>query len=93
MNSTEGSTQRSVNFPDTLLVAHKFLPKPADPAHLIMHAIIWSNAQQRVVTESNAVCVWYDYEKLQKAKEGPIPSFASVIDDSISGKIRGDAAQ
>lgn len=52
-----------------------------------MHAIIWSNAQQRVVTESNAVCVWYDYDKLQKASQGPPASFASIVDDSIAGDL------
>lgn len=77
--------KRPVTYPDTLLVAHKFLPKSADPAHLLMHAIIWSSAQQRVVTESNANCVWYDYERLQKASQGPPASFAAVIDESIAG--------
>lgn len=48
-----------------------------------MHAIAYSNAQQRVVTESNAVCVWYDYERLHKAAQGPPKHWADVIAESM----------
>ncbi|KAG8759331.1 hypothetical protein FRC14_006171 [Serendipita sp. 396] len=77
--------KRPVNFPDTLLIAHKFKPVSSDPAHLLMHAIAYSNEQQRVVTESTATCVWYDYDRLAKAVQGPPPSFAAVVQKSMSG--------
>ncbi|KAG8835565.1 hypothetical protein FRC17_002485 [Serendipita sp. 399] len=69
-----------------LLIAHKFMPVASDPAHLLMHAIAYSNAQQRVVTESTATCVWYDYDRLKKAAQGPPPSFAEVVERSMSGR-------
>jgi hypothetical protein len=49
-----------------------------------MHAIAYSNAQQRVVTESSATCVWYDYDNLKKASKGPPESFAKVIEESMA---------
>lgn len=77
--------KRPVNFPDTLLIAHKFVPHSKDPAHLLMHAVAYSNSQERVVTESNAVCVWYDYDNLRKASQGPPAHFARAIERSIKG--------
>ncbi|CAG8682377.1 1216_t:CDS:2 [Acaulospora colombiana] len=68
-----------------LLIAHKFVPHSKDPAHLLMHAVAYSNTQERVVTESNAVCVWYDYDNLRKASQGPPSHFARVIERSMKG--------
>lgn len=75
--------KRPVTYPDTLLIAHRFMPNPPDPAHLLMHSIAYSNAQERVVTESNAVCVWYDYDNLRKARDGPPSRFAAAIERSL----------
>jgi hypothetical protein len=61
------------------------VPHAKDPAHLLMHAVAYSNAQEKVVTESNAVCVWYDYDNLRKASQGPPAHFARVIEHSIKG--------
>ncbi|CAG7847042.1 SubName: Full=Uncharacterized protein {ECO:0000313/EMBL:CCA68223.1} [Serendipita indica DSM 11827] len=61
----------------------QFMPNPPDPAHLLMHSIAYSNAQERVVTESNAVCVWYDYDNLRKARDGPPSRFAAAIERSL----------
>ncbi|PVG04893.1 hypothetical protein CPB86DRAFT_692692 [Serendipita vermifera] len=82
---TEARLQRPVNFPDTLLIAHKFVPHSKDPAHLLMHAVAYSNSQERVVTESNAICVWYDYDNLRKASQGPPAHFARAIERSLKG--------
>lgn len=35
-----------------------------------MLAVAYSYAQKRVVTESDSVLVWYDYDKLQKCDPG-----------------------
>ncbi|TBU39551.1 Thioesterase/thiol ester dehydrase-isomerase [Dichomitus squalens] len=71
-----------VTFPDTLLVAHKPHPgpaarnrepkTPARPAktHFFMAGAIWSYAQRRIVTESDSVLVWYDYDRLTKCDPG-----------------------
>ena len=71
-----------VTFPDTLLVAHR--PHtgparrdhdhggPARPArtHFFMKGAIWSYAQRRIVTESDSILVWYDYDRLTKCDPG-----------------------
>ena len=66
-----------VVFPDTLLVAHQphipqTLRDSARPTktHFHVKGAIWSYAQRRVVTESDSVLVWYDYEKLSKCDPG-----------------------
>ncbi|PIL24811.1 hypothetical protein GSI_12697 [Ganoderma sinense ZZ0214-1] len=62
-----------VTFPDTLLVAHK--PHPGSnngqgKTSFFVAGAIWSYAQRRIVTESDSVLVWYDYDKLTKCDPG-----------------------
>lgn len=38
--------------------------------HFHMKAVAWSYQQRRVVTQSDSVLVWYDYEKLAKCSPG-----------------------
>lgn len=40
------------------------------PTHFHVLAVAWSYAQRRIVTESDSVLVWYDYEKLTKCNPG-----------------------
>lgn len=35
-----------------------------------MKAVAWSYQQRRIVTESDSVLVWYDYDKLAKCSPG-----------------------
>ena len=60
-----------VTYPDTLLVAHRLYagPRPAR-THFFMAGAIWSYAQRRIVTESDSVLVWYDYDRLAKCDPG-----------------------
>lgn len=62
-----------VTFPDTLLVAHKPHPGPNNgqgKTSFFVAGAIWSYAQRRIVTESDSVLVWYDYDKLSKCDPG-----------------------
>ena len=67
-----------VTFPDTLLVAHKphlgrhhtASPRRQGKTSFFMAGAIWSYAQRRIVTESDSVLVWYDYDKLTKCDPG-----------------------
>lgn len=38
--------------------------------HFHMKAVAWSYAQRRIVTESDSVLVWYDYDRLAKCSPG-----------------------
>ena len=38
--------------------------------YLHVLAVAWSYAQRRIVTESDSVLVWYDYDKLAKCNPG-----------------------
>ena len=38
--------------------------------HFHVLAVAWSYAQRRIVTESDSVLVWYDYDKLAKCNPG-----------------------
>ncbi|EIW59770.1 Thioesterase/thiol ester dehydrase-isomerase [Trametes versicolor FP-101664 SS1] len=78
--------RRPVVFPDTLLVAHKPHPGPLYTSskvdspevrtrrqaktHFHVMGAIWSYAQRKIVTESDSVLVWYDYDKLAKCDPG-----------------------
>ncbi|KAI9062748.1 Thioesterase/thiol ester dehydrase-isomerase [Trametes sanguinea] len=78
--------KRPVVYPDTLLVAHKPHPGPLHSSsqvdspevntrrqartHFHVKAAMWSYAQRRIVTESDSVLVWYDYDKLAKCDPG-----------------------
>ena len=63
-----------VTFPDTLLVAHKphLGPSPGrqGKTSFFVAGAMWSYAQRRIVTESDSVLVWYDYDKLAKCDPG-----------------------
>jgi hypothetical protein len=58
------------------------MSQTSDPAHLIMHAIAYSTAQERITTESTATCVWYDYDHLRKASQGPPLAWKTAIENS-----------
>ncbi|TDL23708.1 hypothetical protein BD410DRAFT_786972 [Rickenella mellea] len=60
--------KRPVNFPDTLLVAHR--PHDLHPMHFSNSAILWSYAQRAVVATSESTLVWYDYDTLKKCDPG-----------------------
>ncbi|KAI0766151.1 Thioesterase/thiol ester dehydrase-isomerase [Trametes elegans] len=78
--------KRPVVYPDTLLVAHQPHPGPLHTSskvnsptvttgrqartHFHVKGAIWSYAQRRIVTESDSVVVWYDYDKLTKCDPG-----------------------
>ncbi|KAL0953892.1 hypothetical protein HGRIS_005063 [Hohenbuehelia grisea] len=65
--------KKPVVFPDTLLIAHKpYYPpnKPASPTHFNCLAVAYSYAQRAIVTTSDSVLVWYDYDNLRKTKPG-----------------------
>ena len=75
---------RPVTFPDTILVAHKpyddyLRTAPVSSStsthknpltQIPMKAVIWSYSQRRIVTESDSVLVWYDYDTLAKCVPG-----------------------
>ncbi|TFK78370.1 Thioesterase/thiol ester dehydrase-isomerase [Polyporus arcularius HHB13444] len=73
--------KRPVVYPDTLLVAHKPHRGSASrvgsdvsarqaKTHFHVMGAIWSYAQRRIVTESDSVLVWYDYDRLTKCDPG-----------------------
>ena len=68
--------KRPVVYPDTLLVAHKPHPGVSAAAprsaktHFGVRGAMWSYAQRRIVTESDSVLVWYDYDRLTKCDPG-----------------------
>ncbi|KAI0675625.1 Thioesterase/thiol ester dehydrase-isomerase [Trametes maxima] len=80
--------KRPVVFPDTLLVAHKPHPGPLHTSsrvnspevttrrqaktHFHVMGAIWSYGQRRIVTESDSVLVWYDYDRLVKCDPGEV---------------------
>jgi acyl-CoA thioesterase FadM len=60
-----------------LLVAHKVhLPEASldrnewPKSHFHLAGTIWSCAQRAIVTDSDSVIVWYDYDKLRKCDPG-----------------------
>lgn len=75
-----------VTYPDTLLIAHKPYDPTLDPhaskvnsngalrrasrTHMYVRAAAYSYKQKRIVTESDSVLVWYDYDKLAKCDPG-----------------------
>ena len=68
--------KRPVLYPDTLLVAHK--PHSGTSAvttrnaktHFGVRGAMWSYTQRKIVTESDSVLVWYDYDRLTKCDPG-----------------------
>lgn len=42
----------------------------APKTHFVAEAVAYSYAQQRIVTESETVLVWYDYDRLAKCDPG-----------------------
>lgn len=75
LKSIDVQFRRPVTYPDTLLIAHK--AHNLKPTQLNLAAVAYSYAQRRVVTESDCVCVWYNYDTLSKS-EVP-PDLAAVI--------------
>ncbi|THH30513.1 hypothetical protein EUX98_g3685 [Antrodiella citrinella] len=65
-----------VTYPDTLLIAHQphrdvsEALKNKAKTHLPVRAVAYSYAQKRIVTASDSVLVWYDYEKLRPCDPG-----------------------
>ncbi|KAH8104086.1 Thioesterase/thiol ester dehydrase-isomerase [Cristinia sonorae] len=66
-----------VTYPDTLLIAHKPIVDELARTgslkartHMSVKAVGYSYKQRRIVTESDSVCVWYDYDKLAKCDPG-----------------------
>lgn len=76
--------KRPVVYPDTLLVAHKPHVGPTRSSstehsgtssrtpktHFHVMGAIYSYSQRRIVTESDSVLVWYDYDRLTKCDPG-----------------------
>ncbi|TDL23718.1 Thioesterase/thiol ester dehydrase-isomerase [Rickenella mellea] len=60
--------KRPVNFPDTLLIAHR--PHDLHPTHFSNGAALWSFAQRTIVATSDSTLVWYDYDTLKKCDPG-----------------------
>ncbi|KAI0075340.1 Thioesterase/thiol ester dehydrase-isomerase [Panus rudis PR-1116 ss-1] len=60
--------KRPVTYPDTLLIAHK--PHRLPKTHMHVFAVAYSYAQRSIVTESDSVLVWYDYDRLVKCDPG-----------------------
>lgn len=44
--------------------------RPLAKTHFHCMAVAWSYKQRRIVTESDSVLVWYDYDKLAKCNPG-----------------------
>ena len=47
---------------------HNYPRVPKTHFHVL--AVAWSYKQRRIVTESDSVCVWYDYDRLTKCNPG-----------------------
>jgi len=73
LKSIKINFRRPVQYPDTLLIAHKPAPEP-DPKHartqFLLHAEAFSYAQRTIVADSTSVVTWYDYDKLAKCDPG-----------------------
>jgi len=75
LKSIDIKFKKPVTYPDTLLIAHK--PHSLQPTQFNLQSIAYSYLQRRVVTESNAVIVWYDYDEWQKCV--PPTELASAV--------------
>ncbi|KII86070.1 hypothetical protein PLICRDRAFT_44529 [Plicaturopsis crispa FD-325 SS-3] len=64
--------KRPVTYPDTLLIAHKphFPDHPPTSPFFNVQAVAYSYGQRAIVTLSDSVIVWYDYDKLRKTNPG-----------------------
>ncbi|KAI0272586.1 HotDog domain-containing protein, partial [Gloeopeniophorella convolvens] len=73
LKSIEVNFRRPVQYPDTLLIAHKPEPEP-DPkrarTQFLLRAYAFSYAQRTIVSDSTSVITWYDYDKLAKCDPG-----------------------
>ncbi|KZV88194.1 Thioesterase/thiol ester dehydrase-isomerase [Exidia glandulosa HHB12029] len=69
LKSIKVDFKRPVTYPDTLLIAHRV--QSWTEHRLDLYSIAYSYVQQRVVTESLSVCVWYDYDQLAKSTIPP----------------------
>jgi len=73
LKSIEVNFRKPVQYPDTLLIAHKPVLEP-DPkrarTQFLLHAGAFSYAQRAVVADSTSVITWYDYDKLAKCDPG-----------------------
>lgn len=65
--------RRPVQYPDTLLIAHKPALEP-DPkragTQFVLHARAFSYAQRAIVADSASVVTWYDYDRQAKCNPG-----------------------
>ncbi|KAH9969127.1 HotDog domain-containing protein, partial [Russula dissimulans] len=73
LKSIEVNFRKPVQYPDTLLIAHKPAlesdPKRAR-TQFLLHARAFSYAQRTIVADSTSVITWYDYDKLAKCDPG-----------------------
>ena len=63
------SASHTQSGPDTVPASPSAAYKLAK-THFHCLAVAWSFAQRRIVTESDSVLVWYDYDKLAKCNPG-----------------------
>ncbi|KDQ26457.1 hypothetical protein PLEOSDRAFT_1113077 [Pleurotus ostreatus PC15] len=69
LKSVSLNYKRPVTYPDTLLIGHKpHVVREGDNTQFGCKAIIYSYAQQKVVTTSDSTLVWYDYDRLCKTE-------------------------
>ncbi|KAG9313186.1 P-loop containing nucleoside triphosphate hydrolase protein [Chiua virens] len=69
LKSINVNFRRPVTFPDTLLIGHKAIVS-SSRTHFTLAATAYSYAQQAVVSDSEGVIVWYDYDSLKKCDPG-----------------------
>ncbi|EGN97007.1 hypothetical protein SERLA73DRAFT_185281 [Serpula lacrymans var. lacrymans S7.3] len=86
LKSISVNFRRPVTYPDTLLIAHKphlldsetlatSKPKRGPPlshTQFNLHGIAYSYSQRAIVADSDAVIVWYDYDKLKRCDPGEV---------------------
>ncbi|KAL4257345.1 hypothetical protein AB1N83_011339 [Pleurotus pulmonarius] len=69
LKSVSLNYKRPVTYPDTLLIGHKpHVVREGDNTQFGCKAIIYSYSQQKVVTTSDSMLVWYDYDRLCKTE-------------------------
>ncbi|KAJ8462761.1 hypothetical protein ONZ45_g17819 [Pleurotus djamor] len=69
LKSVSLNYRRPVTYPDTLLVGHKpYFNHANDVTQFGCKAKIFSYAQRKIVTTSDSVIVWYDYDRLCKTE-------------------------
>ncbi|KAH9996498.1 hypothetical protein BJV77DRAFT_987374, partial [Russula vinacea] len=75
LKSIEVNFRKPVQYPDTLLIAHKPAPDP-DPkrasTQFLLHGGAFSYTQRAIVADSTSVITWYDYDRLAKCDPGDV---------------------